>query len=385
MARRDATNNYLCQAISRACDVIDTFQTPGEHLRLTDIAGRTNLSASTVFRILYTLEQRGLVLRVGERQYQLNIRPPKRRKHHIGFAGQSQEFAFSRAVAEGLTEAAAKADVDLLVLDNQYSAKTALRNADVFVREQMELVIEFQTDEHVAPIVSSKLIEANIPMIAVEIPHPGATYYGANNYSAGLLGGRMLGRWAKHHWKEAIDEVLLLELSIAGSLPQARLTGTIAGIRDVIPAIDDSRVFRLESKGQFGASIEVVRRHLRHSRAKRVLIAGINDPSALGALSAMEEAGRAESCAIMGQNASLEARNELRKPASRLIGSVAYFPESYGDALISLAMDILAKKPTPPAVFVKHQMVTKENVDRLYPNDALLEHGELEDQLFRTR
>jgi len=385
MAKRTATNNYLCQAIARACDVIETFQAPGEHLRLTDIAERTKLSASTVFRILYTLEQRGLVVRVGERQYQLNIRPPKRRKHHIGFAGQSQEFAFSRAVAESLTEAAAKADVDLLVLDNQYSAKTALRNADVFIREQVELVIEFQTDEHVAPVISSKLIEANIPMIAVEIPHPGATYYGANNYSAGLLGGHMLGRWAKHHWKEAVDEVLLLELSIAGSLPQARLTGTLSGIRDVIPGLEDSRVFRLESKGQFGPTLEVVRRHLRHSRAKRVLIAGINDPSALGALSAMEEAGRGETCAIMGQNASLEARNELRKRSSRLIGSVAYFPELYGDALTSLAIDILAKKPTPPAVFVKHQMVTKENVERFYPNDALLEHGELEGQLFWAR
>jgi ribose transport system substrate-binding protein len=385
MPGRIATNNYLCQAISRACDVIDSFQVPGERLRLTDISEKTNLSASTVFRILYTLERRGLVVRVGERQYELNIRPPKRRKHHIGFAGQSQEFAFSRTVAEGLTEAASRADVDLLVLDNQYSAKTALRNVDLFVREQVELVIEFQTDEHVAPIISSKLIEANIPMIAVEIPHPGATYYGANNYSAGLLGGRMLGRWAKFHWKEAIDAVLLLELSIAGSLPQARLTGTIAGIRDVIPGLEDSRVFRLESKGQFGASMEVVRRHLRHSQAKRVLIAGINDPSALGALRAMEEAGRAETCVIMGQNASLEARNELRKPSSRLIGSVAYFPELYGEALISLAMDILAKKRTPPAVFVKHQLVTKENVERLYPNDALLEHGELEEQLFRTR
>ena len=34
-------------------------------------------------------------------------------------------------------------------------------------------------------------------MIAIDIPHPGATYFGANNYQAGLLAGHYLARWAK--------------------------------------------------------------------------------------------------------------------------------------------------------------------------------------------
>jgi ribose transport system substrate-binding protein len=74
----------------------------------------------------------------------------------------------------------------------------------------------------------------------------------------------------------------------------------------------------------------------------------------------------------MGQNASMEARAELRRRPTRLIGSVAYFPERYGYGIIALALDILKKKPVPPAVFVKHQLVTPENVDRVYPNDAAL-------------
>src|SRR5689334_15151340 len=77
-SRKVESGAYICQAISRACDIIDAFQNPGDQLRLTQIAEKTGLSTSTVFRILYTLEQRGVVLRVGDRQYQLNIRPPKR-------------------------------------------------------------------------------------------------------------------------------------------------------------------------------------------------------------------------------------------------------------------------------------------------------------------
>jgi ribose transport system substrate-binding protein len=97
-----------------------------------------------------------------------------------------------------------------------------------------------------------------------------------------------------------------------------------------------------------------------------------NDPSALGAARAFQEAGREDACAIVGQNAEPDARAELRAPHTPLVASVGYFPERYGDGLIRLALDILRRRPVPPATFVKHQIVTRENVDHLYPNDALM-------------
>ena len=65
----------------------------------------------------------------------------------------------------------------------------------------------------------------------------------------------------------------------------------------------------------------------------------------------------------MGQNASPEGRAELRQPDTRLIGSVAYFPEKYGAEVVAVALDILHRRPVPPAVFVKDQLVTPENVE----------------------
>jgi ribose transport system substrate-binding protein len=70
------------------------------------------------------------------------------------------------------------------------------------------------------------------------------------------------------------------------------------------------------------------------------------------------------------QNALREARNELRRPGTRLIGTVAYFPERYGDELILLALSMLEHKAVPPATFVKHQLLTSKNVDLIYPLDV---------------
>ena len=58
-------------------------------------------------------------------------------------------------------------------------------------------------------------------------------------------------------------------------------------------------------------------------------------------------------------------------PNTRLVASVAFFPEKYGDGLLKVALDILSRKAVPPAVFTTHQTITPDKVDRFYPNDSL--------------
>ena len=364
-------DRYLVKSIVHSSQLLTAFRSAGEALPLKEIAARCGLPKTMVFRLLYTLEKCGMVDKLGQNLYQSRVRPWKQRLYRLGYAAQGTDYQFSKEVSEGLQRAAAAEGIELICVDNRYSAKIAQRSADLLVREKVDLAIEFQTDEEVAPIVAAKYREANIPMIAIDIPHPGATYYGANNYEAGLIGGRYLGRWVKEHWQSEVDEIILLELKRAGNLPRMRLSGLLVGINLVLPSAANCRVTYLDGDGELGPSFEAVRRHLRSSHSRRVLVGGINDPSALGALRAFQEAGRAENCAIMGQNASPEGRAELREPKTRFVGSVAFFPERYGENLIRVSLDILNQRPVPPAVFVEHKLVTPGTVDHYYPNDRL--------------
>ncbi len=316
-----------------------------------------------------------MIEKLGANLYQSSFRPLKQRLCRLGYAAQGTDYQFSREVTSSLERAAQAEGIELISLDNRYNAKIAQRNADLLVREKVDLAIEFQTDETVAPIVAAKYREAGIPMIAIDIPHPGATYYGANNYEAGLIGGRYLGRWVKEHWHSELDEIILLELPRAGNLPQMRLTGMLVGINLVLPTAKNCRVTHLNGDGDLGASFEVVRKYLRGSRSRRLVVGAINDVSGIGALRAFEEAGRADTCAVIGQNASPEGRAELREPNTRLVGSVAFFPERYGPDLIKVSLDILNKRPVPPAVFVEHKLVTPTTVEHYYPNDSLMQSG----------
>ena len=363
---------YLVKSLVHASEILWTFQHPGETLRLRDVMDRTGFGKGMCFRLLYTLRHLGFVEKVESNRYRLTGEVRRRKKYRVGYAGQGQDSSFAREVHTGLVRAAERALVELLVVENRYEPKTALKNAELLIREAVDIVIEFQTDEAVAPPIAAAYHQAAIPMIAIDIPHPGATYFGANNYEAGLLAGRHLARWAKQHWNGQADEILLLELARAGSLPAARVRGIVAGVRETLHSAANWPIVSIDGDGQFKTALERVRKHLRETKARRILVGAANDPSALGAARAFQEAGRAATCAIVGQNAEPDARAELRTARTPLVASVGYFPERYGDGLIGLALDILQRRPVAPALFVKHQIVTRENVDHLYPNDALM-------------
>jgi ribose transport system substrate-binding protein len=364
-------DDYLIKSLVHATGILRAFERRGETLSLRDVMDRTGYGKGMCFRLLYTLRHLGFVEKV-DRRYQLVVDAPRRRRYRIGYAAQGQDSSFASEVHQGLVATAEREQVELLVVNNRYNAKTALKNTDELVRERVDLVIEFQTDEAVAHEIALRYRQADIPVIAIDIPHPGTTYFGANNYEAGLMAGRCLARWAKQHWAGRIDEILLIEIVRAGTLPASRTRGVLAGAREVLRGHVTAPVVTIDGDGQFKTALERVRRHLRGSRATHVIVGAANDPSALGAVRAFQEAGRADACAVVGQNAEPDARAELREPRSPLVASVAYFPEKYGEGLIRLALDILAQRRVPPAVFVNHELITADNVDHVYPNDALM-------------
>lgn len=366
---------YIVQSVVNASQILGAFQVPGEVLRLRDVVERTAFGKGMCFRLLHTLHHCGMLEKVDASRYRLVSAIRRPRRHRIGYAAQGQDSSFAGEVHTSLQRAAERDDVELIVVNNRYQPKVALRNAEHLIRERVDLVIEFQTDEAVAPAIASRYLEANIPLIAIDIPHPGATYFGANNYQAGLLAGRHLGHWARTHWSGQVEEVLLIELARAGSLVHARMSGVRAGLKEALhEAVEACPVVSLDGDGQFKTALEKVRKRLRESKARRVLVGAANDSSALGAARAFQESGRAGMCAIVGQNAEPDARAELRQPRTPLIASVGFFPERYGDGLIKLALDILAHRQTPPALFIRHQLITTENVDHFYSNDSLMGH-----------
>ena len=363
--------DYTIESVARACDVLASFRDPFEMLTLTEIVERSGLNKVTVFRILSTLAAKKLVEKVGPRAYKSQFRPIRGKKLLIGYAAQSGVAPFINAVTESLTAAAKSADVDMIVLNNRASRTIALRNADLLVQRKVDVAIEFQRISEIAPQISGKFARAGIPLIAVDNPHPDAVYFGADNYKAGRIGGVHLGKWAVEHWRGQADEIVLIQSAVNAVL-EARILGIYDGIASVLSRSTKLPLHRYDTQAKYEKTLDAIRKHLRRSRARRILVGAVNDVSALAAIEAFQEFAREEDCAVVGQDAVLESRQEMRRPRSRLIGSVAFFPETYGEKLIRLAIDMAENRDHPPAIFTRHQLVSPQNVDKIYPNDLLM-------------
>src|SRR5262245_13241091 len=312
MEKSGGMNKYFIEVVAKALDVLDSFRKPEDELTLSEIAKRSGLSTSYAFRLLYTLEQKGWVRRVaGTKKYH---RVNRTERWRVGFAMQSGEFEFSRDVLTGLEEAAELHGVQLIVADNRNSEEAALENAAMFVRQGVDFVIEFQVNELIAPVIAHKFAEANIPCLAIDIPQPGAVFFGADNYRAGLMAGRALGEYARKNWEGRVDKIILMEMPLVGPTPRARITGGRDGIKEIIGPMSEADFIHIDTTGTLEDGTRVMAGVLNNISANtKLLVATMTDPSAIGAVRAVEARGRSANTAVMGHNSTIETRMEMRR------------------------------------------------------------------------
>jgi ribose transport system substrate-binding protein len=289
--------------------------------------------------------------------------------YKIGFAGLSEEVPFAVEVRRSIERAAQEAgNIDLILADNQLNAETALRVADWIIQKEVDLFIEYQIDEKTNSIIMSKLSQAGIPAIAVDIPMVGATFFGVDNYRAGHLAGSALGREVQRLWQGQIDGLVILVEPRAGTVPAARIQGQLDAFQEMVGNIPVSDVLYLNSGNTIAISEEQMLRALESMPHKhRLAVICFNDDAAIGVQRAAVRKGREQDLLIVGQGAGREIRKEMSLPGSRIIGATAYWPENYGAKLLEAAVKLLKGEPVPPAIYNQPVFISNDNMEEYYP------------------
>lgn len=293
----------------------------------------------------------------------------RRHKYRIGFANLSESTPFSRDVRRSLEKAAQRSQqIDLIVADNQLDPQVALQVADELLAQDIDLVIEYQIDEMTGNLIAQKFHQANIPIIAVDIPMVGGVYFGVNNYVAGKMAGIKLGEAIQERWQGDLDHLIVVEQQRAGSLPAMRIQGQLDGVLEQIADMPPEIILRTDSDNTVEGNYELLKRIFRTlPAAARIAVICFNDDAAVGTLHAAQDTGHGDSLLLVGQGADRRLRTEMRMSSTPVVGTTAYRPEEYGEHLIRLALDILAGKQVPPALYMEHVFVSPDNVEHYYP------------------
>jgi ribose transport system substrate-binding protein len=352
--------------LEKGLKVLETVEKSGKGATIQEVAALTGIQRLSVYRLLSTLEERGYVHRSQDKRYRSNL---VRRRLFLGYAAPLAGTPFRDDVTSSIKQAATQAGAELVLFDNRdEDAATAMRNVSTLLEHRVDAAMFFQPVESVGHMIADRLLQAGVPFITIEAAIPGGIYFGGNNYQAGKLAGTTLGSFALKEWGGRFDSVVLLEGVKAATNAQARLAGALVGIGEVLGEVEDSRVIHLDGNACRESSREAMAGLLRTlAPGTRLLVSGFNDPSSVGALQAVMEEGRQADVAIVGQNATREGRAAIRQKGSRLIASVAYFPELYGSRLLPLASALARGEPVPPAVYTEHRVLDRHSVNSVYP------------------
>jgi ribose transport system substrate-binding protein len=94
----------------------------------------------------------------------------------------------------------------------------------------------------------------------------------------------------------------------------------------------------------------------------------INDPSALGAISALESAGRLEEVTIVTVDGSQDGIAAIK--AGKLHSTSAQFPKEIGKAAAEQVYLHLSGEPVPINVVVPVESITAENADSFFSENS---------------
>ncbi len=353
-------NLYLIPVLSKSLDILELLQAEARSMTMEEVHRRTGTSKATVYRALNTLVHRGYLAKTPDGGYRHVARPSKL---CFGFAAQSEDLPFSNEVKKSLIAAAASTGVNLVILDNRYDAATAVHNAETFVKKRVDVIIEFQVEQDVAATIGDKIAAANIPFIAIDIPHPNAVFFGVDNYRVGMAAGDLLVNHAKDVWAGKVEAVLGLDLPEAGQLVQGRISGAFEAIRAQMPHLPQDCYSRMDGRGLRERSDRLVTAYLeKNPKQRHILIAAATDTSAMGAIDAARRLKRDRHIAIAGQDCIPEVVTEMKRRFSPMVGSISHEPASYGPALIQLGMSLLRGHTVAPYNYVVHRVVTRTSL-----------------------
>jgi ribose transport system substrate-binding protein len=290
---------------------------------------------------------------------------PGARIDGLGFTGADVRHSFELA--------SRSLPVDMIYYDNGGDAEKALDNAKDAASRKVDLLIEYNSDARVNVEIARQLKAARIPLLAVNYSIPGAPLYTADNIAAGRIAGQALGKFAKENWSDQrLVATILGDVSDSSPPVTARIQGVTEGLKQELP--DLSPVI-LDSAGHSVRAGGVLAKFLGAQTGRKVLVATLDDASALAAKSAIETAGRISDCVIVSQGADRSVHGGASEkkeidPANRgsiVLGSVAYYFDRYGYEILPIALRMLRGEEVPVQTSTKHVLISAKNIFVEYP------------------
>jgi len=277
----------------------------------------------------------------------------------LGFSQIGAESEWRTANTVSIKNAAASMGIDLRFADAQQKQENQIKALRSFIAQKVDVIAFSPVVETGWDTVLQEAKAAKIPVILTD-----RAVSADPSLYAGFIGsdfveeGRKAARWMLEKYQDAPGDVNIVELQ--GTVGSAPAIDRKKGFEEIIAANPRFKIIRSQS-GEFtrAKGKEVMEAFLKAETRKIDVLFAHNDDMAIGAIQAIEEAGKkpGREIAIVSIDAVKGAFEAMI--AGKLNATIECNP-LLGPQLMTSVVEVYAGKPIPKRIVVDEQVFTME-------------------------
>ncbi|AUH44601.1 hypothetical protein CXR04_34395 [Streptomyces sp. CMB-StM0423] len=298
--------------------------------------------------------------------------PKTHERYRLAFINPSTSFPFFASWSQGMKAAAEFYGVDLMEADLAFKYDQAQSKYDDLAVKQPDLVGGGGSSLNAPTVAAANRDET--PVLLIDGAMKGATDFGINDRQVGELAVEQLTGPVKEKQKSAWKGRKLIVAGIsAGNCPpcDARVNAAFAKAQAEW-GVSKSDTFRLVPPGTdpTAAAQDTFTDFLTAHPDDVVAVVSYGDEPVVGALNAAKSGRRDQDVLAVANGGDTAARHALRDRANQdmLIGAIDYQPYAEGWNWVEAAIATLRAEDF--AEYQVNRVLTADNVDKYYPDDA---------------
>ncbi len=267
--------------------------------------------------------------------------------------------------------------------DNKFDPGATLQNARLIVQKSPQVAVEWSAVADANKAVGEQFARAKLPCVAMSVAIPGCALINQDNAKGGADAGAYAASVAKKKgWTGANTTLLLINAPFIGPELNKLVTNFYVGYAKAFPDMKQVEASQItptttsiggldavivDGKGELQATNKAVQQALARIPDDRHLVVGamINDDSGLGALRALQQAGRADDAMIVSAGADPNGLKQLRTNPN-WVADVSVFFEVWPKYVLPMAKAMAAGAKMPAVTQAPQLVLTKDNVDEYY-------------------
>ena len=281
----------------------------------------------------------------------------------IAYTPQTLSNPFFSVIGDHIRAEAEKNGYEILIVDPDYDVKKQSDQIDDFIAKNVTAIVLVPCDRlSVGPAVQAAN-KAGIPVFTVDAKCAAdgvkiEGHVGTDNFQGGELAGKAM--------IDALGEkggkVLILDLKRAHSCVLR-----VDGFKKVIDAHNKETEWKIEVVSELDGNGDRTKGYQSTADALQAhedldAIFAINDPSALGAYTAVKEANREAKIKIIGFDGQLDGKQAIKD--GKIYADPIQHPDKMGKQIVQLVVKYQAGESFEPETLIPATLYTKAEADQ---------------------